>query len=123
MDLGARLESFKFAGRGLRALWQTQPNARLHALATLLVVILGAALELSRLEWCAVLFASAAVWISEALNTALEFLADAVAPDHHPLIGKAKDVAAGAVLIASIGALLVAALVFLPHLAATRHAS
>jgi diacylglycerol kinase len=56
------------------------------------------------------------VWVAEALNTAIEFLADAAVPDHHSLIKHAKDVAAGAVLLASITAAAVGALVFLPYL-------
>ena len=55
------------------------------------------------------------VWAAEAANTALEFLADAVSPERHPLVGKAKDVAAGAVLIAAIGAAAIGILVIGPH--------
>ena len=56
------------------------------------------------------------VWSAEALNTALEFLADAAKPEYHPLVKKAKDVAAGAVLIAALGAAVIGALVFIPAL-------
>ena len=58
-----------------------------------------------------------AVWTAEALNTAFEFLADVASPNYHPLVGKAKDVAAGAVLISAIGAVVIGLLVFGPHLA------
>jgi diacylglycerol kinase (ATP) len=57
-----------------------------------------------------------AVWTSEALNTAFEFLTDVASPAFHPLAGKAKDVAAGAVLISAIGAVLIGLLVFGPHI-------
>jgi diacylglycerol kinase (ATP) len=76
----------------------------------------GLILGLSRLEWCAVVLACAAVWSAEALNTALELLADATTQEMHPLIGQAKDVAAGAVLVTAIGAAVVGLLVFGPHL-------
>ena len=55
------------------------------------------------------------VWVAEALNTALELLCDAVSPDFHPLVGKAKDVAAGAVLISAMGAATLGFIVFGPH--------
>jgi diacylglycerol kinase len=56
------------------------------------------------------------VWLAEGMNTALEYLADAAVPEHHPLIGKAKDVAAGAVLITAMFAFVMAGLIFLPYL-------
>ncbi len=62
-------------------------------------------------------FAIALVWVTEALNTAIEFLADAAVPDPHSLIKHAKDVAAGAVLLASVAATVIGALVFLPRIA------
>jgi diacylglycerol kinase (ATP) len=72
---------------------------------------------LSALEWCAVVLAIGAVWTAEAFNTALEALVDLASPENHPLAARAKDVAAGAVLCASISAVVVGAIVFLPKLA------
>ena len=69
------------------------------------------------MEWCAVILAIVSVWTAEALNTALEFLTDLASPAFHPLAGMAKDVAAGAVLLASMGAALVGFLIFWPHFA------
>ena len=57
-----------------------------------------------------------AVWTAETLNTAIEFLADAVSSEHHPLIEKAKDVAAGAVLISAIGSAVIGTLIFFPYI-------
>ena len=94
---------------------RTQPNARVHAAATALVIFVGAWFRVSRLEWAALLLACAAVWAAEAFNTALESLADAAVPEFHPGIGRAKDVAAAAVLLASIGAAAVGLLVFVPY--------
>ncbi len=94
---------------------RSQHNAWIHAAATIVVSAAGLAARLSRLEWCLVTLAVVAVWTAEALNTAFEFLADAASPDFHPLVGKAKDVAAGAVLISAAGSLIVAVLVFGPH--------
>ena len=91
-------------------------NAWIHALATTVVIAGGAFFGLDRYEWMAVVLAVVAVWTAEALNTAFERLCDVASPDFHPLVQQAKDVAAGAVLIAAVGAVAVGALVFLPHL-------
>lgn len=112
----ARLHSFRYALAGLRTLLLTQHNAWIHAVATVLVVAAGLALGLSLAEWCWLVLAMTLVWMAEAFNTALEFLADAVTQEFHPLILQAKDVAASAVLIAAIGALVIGLLVFGPHL-------
>jgi diacylglycerol kinase (ATP) len=115
-SLGARLRSFFYAGRGLGTL-AAQHNAWIHAAATVVTVGLGVALRLERLEWVALVFAMVAVWAAEALNTAFELLCDVASPQFHPLVARAKDVAAAAVLICALGAVVVAAFVFAPHLA------
>jgi len=81
---------------------------------------LGLVLELAPLEWCVLVLAITAVWTAEALNTAPEFLADVASPEFHPLVGKAKDVAAAAVLIVALGAVVLAAPVLVPHPASLR---
>ncbi len=96
----------------------TQPNARIHAVATVATVGFGWYLKLSALEWAAVVAAIALVWLAEGLNTALEFLVDLVSPEKRRLAGWAKDVAAAAVLLASIGAVLIGLLIFLPKVLA-----
>jgi len=113
--LTGRLRSFGYAIRGLKVLLQSQHNARIHALATILVVALGALLRISMTEWALVTLAMVCVWAAEALNTAIEFVVDLVSTENHPLAAKAKDVAAAAVLIAAIGALVVGGLVFGPY--------
>jgi diacylglycerol kinase len=115
-SLSARARSFVYAGRGIGILIRSQHNAWIHALATMVVCGLGLFLRLSALEWCAILIAILIVWVSEALNTAIELLADVVSPKLHPLIGQAKDVAAGAVLIAAMCATGIGILVLGPHL-------
>jgi len=111
-----RARSFACAFRGLFLLLKTQRNAWIHAAATVAVIVLGIVVGLSRTEWCLIIFAIAAVWCAEALNTAVEFLGDAVTREQHPLIGKAKDVAAGAVLVAAIAAAIIGIFVFGTHL-------
>jgi diacylglycerol kinase len=94
----------------------SQPNARIHAVATMAAVLLGLTLRISIAEWCWIVLAIVGVWTAEALNTALELLTDIASPGVHPLAGKAKDVAAGAVLIAAVGSAVIGMLVFGPHL-------
>jgi len=113
--LSGRLRGFEHALRGLKLLLQTQHNARIHAAATILVVAAAALFGISPLEWGLITLAIVCVWATEALNTAVEFLVDLASPEQHPLAGKAKDVAAGAVLVAAIGSVIVGALVFGPY--------
>jgi diacylglycerol kinase (ATP) len=96
----------------------SQHNAWIHAAATVVAVSAGIAVEVSRFEWLVLILVIVAVWTSESLNTALEFLCDVAAPEFHPLVEKAKDVAAGAVLICAIGAAACGALIFIPRLLA-----
>ncbi len=115
-SVAARGRSFAHAFRGLAALLASEHNTWIHALATVAVAVAGLALGVTRLEWALLVLAIGGVWSAEAFNTAIEWVADVVAPDHHPLIGRAKDVAAAGVLLASAAAVGVGLLVFLPHL-------
>jgi diacylglycerol kinase (ATP) len=114
--LRARAHSLRFALRGLGVMLRSQHNAWLHAGATVVVVAGGFFCALSRWEWCALVLAIVAVWTAEALNTAFEFLADVASPEFHPLVEKAKDVAAGAVLMTATGALAVGFILFGPRI-------
>lgn len=115
--LSARVRSVRYALRGVRAVVASQHNAWVHVAATLSVVTAGIVVGLGRFEWLALVFAVMSVWTAEALNTAFELLCDVASPAFHPLVGRAKDVAAAAVLICAAGAVVVAAFVFGPHLA------
>jgi diacylglycerol kinase (ATP) len=113
----ARLRSFRFAFRGL-ALLAREPNAWIHAAATLAVAGLAAALGVGRHDAALLALAVAGVWVAEAFNTALEAACDATAPAPDPRIARAKDAAAGAVLLAALGAVAVGLLVLGPPLLA-----
>ena len=115
-ELRGRIRSFKYAFRGLVTMLASQHNAWIHAAATVVVLIAGGVVGLSRAEWCWIVLAIMAVWTAEALNTAFEFLADVASPEFHPLVEKAKDVSAGAVMLSALGSLVIAGLVFWPHL-------
>ena len=93
----------------------TQANARIHLAATVIVVAAGFICGLSRVEWCAIVGVVTLVWVTEGVNSAIEALVDLVSPGHHPLAGRAKDLAAGAVLCAAVAAVAVGLIVFGPR--------
>lgn len=109
--LKARIRSFGYAFQGVVILVSTQPHARLHLLATVIVVAGGFLLKCHPWEWAAVLICIGMVWMAEAMNTALEFLADEVSLERRERIGRAKDVAAAGVLITAISTAVVAGLI------------
>jgi diacylglycerol kinase (ATP) len=112
----ARIRSVRNALHGIWVMLRTQHNAWIHAVASTTAVVLGIVLRISREEWLAVVLSLMAVWTAEALNTAFESLCNVAAPEFHPLVERAKDVAAGAVLISAIGAAAIGLLVFWPRL-------
>ncbi|MCB0606791.1 MAG: diacylglycerol kinase family protein [Lewinellaceae bacterium] len=111
-----RLLSFKYAFRGIADLFVSQPNARIHAAAAVAVIAAGWYFRISAGEWALVALTIAVVLAAEAFNSALEYLTDLASPEFHPLAGKAKDIAAAAVLLAALGAAAVGALVFGPRI-------
>ena len=111
-----RVRSLTFALAGGRILLVGQHNAWIHAVATVLVVIGAVLVRVSRLEWVLLILAIALVWAMEALNTAIELLADEVSQEQRQRIGKAKDVAAFGVLVAAVASVLIGLFVFIPHL-------
>jgi diacylglycerol kinase (ATP) len=115
-SVSSRVESFKHAIRGIGLMLRSQQNAWIHAMATVLVVVFGLLFDVTRSQWCWLVLAIVAVWTAEALNTALEFLADFASPEFHPLVKKAKDVAAGAVLISALGSVIIGLFVLGPYL-------
>ena len=112
LTFSGRLRSVRFALRGIALMLRTQHNAWIHAAATLGVIAAGLLLGVTAAEWCWLVLAIVAVWTAEALN----LLADVASPEFHPLVEQAKDVAAGAVLIAAVGAVAIGLLVLGPHL-------
>jgi len=111
-----RIDSVKYALNGISLIITTQHNAWIHFAMTLFVAALGFLLKVSAVEWMMLVLAIVSVWVAEGLNTAIEHLGDSVSPKYHPLVGKSKDVAAGAVLISSIGAAIIGIIVFVPKI-------
>ena len=117
----SRVASFGHAFRGIGVLLAGQPNARLHLLAAVLVMVLGAWLRIDALEWALLSAVIGLVLCAEALNTGIEIVVDLVSPQWHQLARDAKDVAAAGVLLASLGALATGAWIFMPRLLARWH--
>ena len=116
MSFKKRVASFRYAFQGLKDLFRSQANARIHLVVTLFVLMAGVAFQISRMEWMTLVFCVALVLSLEAVNTAIEYLTDLVSPTINPLAGKVKDMAAAAVLWAAIGAVVIGGLVFLPKI-------
>ncbi len=115
-NIKKRIQSFGFAFKGISTLLRTQENAKIHVIAMIAVVMAGYMLGLSVTEWLFIVFACSLVLAAEAFNTAIEFIVDLVSPDYHPLAGKAKDVAAAAVLIIASGVAIAGLIIFIPKI-------
>lgn len=113
----SRLRSFAFAFSGLRYFAMSEHNAWIHAGAAVAVLAAGAWLGVNRQDWLWLILAIGWVWMAEAFNTAIERLADVVTTERSPAIKVVKDLAAAAVLIASMGALAIGLGIFWPYLA------
>ena len=113
-SLDRSTNSFVFAFAGIRHFFRTEQNAWLHALATMMVIILSVFARVTAMEAVAIVLCVALVWITEMLNTAVEKTMDHLSPAEHPQVKIIKDVAAGAVLTAAIAACIVAFIIFIP---------
>lgn len=111
-SLKERGKSFVYAYKGLCRFLSSEHNARLHLLATVIVIILGLIFDIEKMEWLALILVMGLVWITELLNTAIEKIVDEVALERNPKWAFIKDVAAGAVLVAGMLAVLAGLLVF-----------
>jgi diacylglycerol kinase len=110
-------KSFYFAFKGIADLFSGRhPNAMVHLMAVVSVCIAGYFFKISTSEWLALILCFIAVITLEAMNSAIEYVVDLASPEFHPLAKKAKDMAAGAVLLAAIGTVVIAAIIFLPKL-------
>jgi diacylglycerol kinase len=112
--LYSRTRSFRYAFEGWKYVLRTQPNAWVHSVVGLVVIVLCAWLRLPPRDWAIIVFAIALVWVAELFNTAMEAIIDLVSPDSHPLAKAGKDAAAGAVLVAALGAILIGLLIMGP---------
>lgn len=111
----ARARSFRYAAAGIKALISGEHNARIHGLATVAVVAAGLIAGLQRWEWVAVIICIGVVLMAEGFNSAVEALADKTCSTPDPLIKRAKDIAAGAVLLFVLAAVATGLIIFIPH--------
>jgi diacylglycerol kinase len=114
--LCSRARSFRYAFAGWWYVVRTQRNAWIHALATVMVAVMGLWLKLPARDWAVIVLTVAMVWMAEFLNTALEAVVDLASPQHHPLAKIGKDVGAAAVLIAAGASVIVGLLLLGPPL-------
>ena len=111
----SRTKAFGYAVKGLAYVFRTQHAMWFHSFTASCVIAAGVYLHVSLADWRWLVLAITLVWTAEAMNTAIESVCDALHPEHHRLIGTAKDVAAGSVLVAALGAAIIGALVFVPY--------
>lgn len=104
--------SFTWAFEGIVYVLRTQRNMQIHVAAAVVALVMGLLLDFSGLELAAIMGAISLVLVAEMVNTAVEAAIDAVVTSYHPLVKIAKDVAAGAVLVATVNALAIAYFVF-----------
>jgi len=112
----SRAKSFSYAWKGITQVIKKEPNARVHLVIAVVVIALAALLHVSLAEWTILVVLISMVFAAELINTALEQLADAVVPEQNEKIKLVKDYAAGAVLIAALGAVFAGLIIFLPKL-------
>ncbi|MEY3984126.1 MAG: hypothetical protein RL160_1685 [Bacteroidota bacterium] len=110
------IRAFAAAFKGIGFALRNERNMRIHLLASITVYTGGMLLHIQREDYLWLTLAISLVWITELCNTAVEQLTNLVHPEWHPLAGRVKDLAAGAVLIASITGVIIAIMVFYPYL-------
>ena len=104
-------KSFTYAFNGIKVSLQ-QRNMKVHVCCAFLAIVFGFILKINFTEWCIVLICIGVVLALEIINTAIESFVDLVEPNHHPVAGKIKDLAAGAVLVFSIITALIGIMIF-----------
>lgn len=114
--LQQRIKSFGFAIAGIIAFLRSEPHARIHAVATVMVIAAGCWYSLPGSQWIALLLVIGLVWVAEMFNTVIEKIMDHLSPEYHPKVKWIKDVAAGAVLVAAVIALITGCIIFIPYL-------
>jgi len=110
------LQAFKAAFRGVGIAWLHERHLKVHTVAMVSVCCVAAYVEVSRIEWAILLLCFGLVTSLEYANSALERLANRVTSERDPLIRDAKDMAAGAVLVASVASAGVGLLILAPPL-------
>ena len=108
--------AFKYAWQGMKALLKYEHNARIHFVAALMAVVAGFIFHIEAWEWCAVVVCIGMVIAAEALNSAVEALADKITGEHDVIIGRAKDFGAAAVTFLALVSVIVGLIIFIPKI-------
>ena len=115
-DFKKQLRGFGYAWKGIRCCIGKEQNLSFHLIATVVTVIAGFLLEITRIDWMIVILCIGVVIAAELFNSAIEKLVDLVSPERHPIAGQVKDIAAGAVLVCAATAAIIGLIVFIPYL-------
>lgn len=110
------INSFKYAFSGIITSFKTERNMKIHTLITVLVIIMGILLKISKTEWIICIFAISMVISAELFNTAIETIVDMITTEKNEKARIAKDISAGAVLMTAMGAAIVGLIIFIPKL-------
>ncbi|WP_100372394.1 diacylglycerol kinase family protein [Bacillus sp. FJAT-45037] len=110
------LRSFGYASEGLKHVFFYEQNMQIHISLSVVVVLLGAWLDVSRIEWLIILLVISGIFSLEIMNTAIERTVDLVTEEYHPIAKRAKDVAASAVFVYSVFAVIIGLVLFIPYI-------
>jgi diacylglycerol kinase (ATP) len=113
-SIHSRWKSFQYAFEGLLEFFRTEHNAWLHLLATFMVIVVSVILGVTEMEAIVLVIVVAFVWVTEMLNTCIEKTMNMISEEYQPRIKLIKDISAGAVLVASIAALITGLFLFVP---------
>jgi len=111
-----RLRSFVYAYNGIKYTFVSQHNFLIHIALTILAILLGYFLNISNIEWIAIIIVIGIVLSAEIFNSSIEELVNLISPEKNIRAGIIKDLAAGAVLISAIAAFIIGAIIFLPKI-------
>ncbi|MBN2548851.1 MAG: diacylglycerol kinase family protein [Anaerolineales bacterium] len=114
--LRTRALSFRYAFSGWWFVLRTQRNAWIHAIVSVVVILICLWLRLPLRDWAFIIVAMTMVWMAEFINTALEAVVDLASPQQHYLARVGKDVGAAAVLISALSAVLIGLIIMGPPL-------
>ncbi|MGK2862724.1 MAG: diacylglycerol kinase family protein [Chitinophagaceae bacterium] len=112
----SRLSSLRYAVRGISSFFNEEPNAMMHLVATILVIIAAGYFDVSNYEMIALVIVAGFVWVAEIFNTVIERIMDFISAERKPEIEFIKDLSAGGVLLSAFIAVVTGAIIFIPKL-------